>query len=403
VLVVDDCGAARMLMAEAFGDAGFHVIEAASGDAAWGLFRERAIDLVVSDVRMPGGDGIEFLRRVRDVSKVPVILVTSFADVPTAVTAIRAGAEEYLSFPNELDQLVPRALELLAARNATARPEARIAGRSDAMREVRSRVRGLHELDVPVLVVGECGSGRDWVVETLHDHGRAAGTPLARIVPHASERPLRAGEAVYLDGVDRFTPAAQRLWLEQIGCKEATAAPPSPRVYASSALPLDALATRGRFDRDLANRIGRFAIRLPPLRERMEDLDDLVPALLERRGRELGRDGLHATPMAIARLAREPWPGNVRELDSVVTRLAAFAASRTIDVAHVEGVLAERADAVAALRSQRETEQREDLRELLRECGGNFAEVARRLDLTRGAVVYRAKRFGLFHGRTTHV
>jgi transcriptional regulator of acetoin/glycerol metabolism len=102
---------------------------------------------------------------------------------------------------------------------------------------------------------------------------------------------------------------------------------------------------------------------------------------------------------AVERLRAEPWPGNVRELDTVVARLVAFATDGSIDATLVERVLAERSDTVAALRSQRESQQRAELAALLAECRGNFAEVARRLDLTRGAVVYRAKRFGLFQGR----
>ena len=181
VLLVDDRAEARALVAGDLSQAGLAVVEARDGIEAWNRFRAEAPDLVVSDLRMPRADGIELLRRIRGISSVPVILLTAYADVATAVEVMKGGAQEFFTFPEDLERMIARARELALA--SASRPEDErlaqlIAGRSVAMRRVRERIRALAGLRVPVLVRGEPGSGRDQVARAIHLCGGSGDAPL---------------------------------------------------------------------------------------------------------------------------------------------------------------------------------------------------------------------------------
>jgi DNA-binding NtrC family response regulator len=154
-------------------------------------------------------------------------------------------------------------------------------------------------------------------------------------------------------------------------------------------------ARDGAFHSGLAETLARFAILLPPLRERLEDVAQLAPLLAARIGAAMGRPGVQLERGALALLREQQWPGNVRELAGVLERLVAFSARGAITRERVREVLGESPDSVDSLRLRREAQQREELVGLLAVCRGNLAEVARRQKLSRGAVVYRAQKHGL--------
>jgi len=397
VLLVDDRAEARALIAGDLAEAGLAVVEARDGMEAWNRFRAEAPDLVVSDLRMPRADGIELLRRIRGISSVPVILLTAYADVATAVEGIKGGAQEFFTFPDDLERMIARARELACA--SASQPEAdrleqRVAGRSAAMRRVRERIRALAGLNVPVLVRGEPGTGRDHVARALHGLGGSGDAPLVTVRAGAAAPAPRipAGAAFYLDEIGRFSPAEQAHWFERLRAAEA---PGAPRVLACSSEDLAERASEGAFHAGLAEKLQRFAILLPPLRERLEDLAQLAPLLAARIGAAMGRSGVQLDRGALALLREQPWPGNVRELASVLERLVAFSARGAITRERVREVLGESLGSVESLRLRREAQQREELVALLAACRGNLAEVARRQNLSRGAVIYRAQKHGL--------
>lgn len=400
VLVVDDRAEARSLIAGELAEAGFAVIEASGGVEGWARFQREAPDLVVSDLRMPRGDGIELLHRIRSVSNVPVILLSGQADVPTAVAAIKGGAHEFLSFPEDLGRLVELVQELVfeaeRARRAP-RLDQLVAGRSDRMRRVRERIAGLAPLRVPVLVSGEQGSGRDCVVRAFQALCEPPDTPLVVIQADspAAARPQTAVRAVYLDEVGRLDGEAQARWYARLRELEASSGARTTRVYASTSEDLGAAAHQGSFHPGLARCLLRFVVALPPLRERLEDLGPLIAVLLPRIGARVGRGDARVLPSALARLKRHPWAGNVRELAETVERLIAFSPRGDITRAQVDEVLRASPESVSSLRDRRQRRQREELVSLLEECGGNLAEVARRIGMSRGAVIYRAKKHGL--------
>lgn len=398
VLVVDDRSEARSLVARDLEDAGFRVLEAGDGNEGWRRFRRSGADLVVTDLRMPGSDGIALLRRIRTVSNVPVILLTAYGDVPTAVAAMKGGAQEVLHFPDDLDRLIPRIRELARPTPGPAdRLEVALAGRSASMRRVRERVRALAPLSPSVLVRGEPGTGRDAVARALRDLGPDPDAPWVPVRVGAagpSELPARPG-VYYLDEVGCLPEAEQRHWLKVLRAAESGQDARVARIVASTSEDLEARAREGSFHPELSRSLHRFTIALRPLRERREDIAQLVPLLAERAGSRIGRPRVRIERSALTLLKRQLWPGNVRELAELVEKLVGFSAEGTVTRERVREVLGESPDGVAALRSRRNQREREELLALLEECGGNLAEVARRLGISRGAVIYRAQKHGL--------
>ncbi len=400
VLVVDDRLEVRALVSSELEEAGFRVVEAMDGRAGWRCFQDEHPDLVVTDLRMPCADGIELFRRIRSVSSVPVILLTAYGDVPTAVAAMKGGAQEFLTFPDDLDRMIARVRELVGSGFKAEHAkwlESRIAGRSPAARRVRERITALAPLKVPVLVSGEPGTGRDTIVTVLHVLGRWADTPLLPVRcgdPRASTVPV-AGSAVYLDEVGRLRPDAQVTWFECLAAMERSGPQRPVRVFASTSEDLAARAREGSFHPRLSQKLLRFSIPVPPLRERKEDLDQIVPALVGRIGEAMGRDLARVSRAALAHLKSQVWLANVRELAGVVEKVVAFSARGEVTLEQVKQVLGEHPESVASMRDRRDRRRREELVVALDASGGNLAEVARRLGISRGAVIYRAKKYGL--------
>jgi DNA-binding NtrC family response regulator len=260
------------------------------------------------------------------------------------------------------------------------------------MARVRERVAALARLSVPVLVRGEEGSGRSHVIAVLRElRGEAGEALLLRAGDRRLLAPLDPRRSCVLDGAARLSP------VEQARCRDALLGPRegAASIYATTSDDLVDLARRDAFDAALAEALGRFAIALPPLRERREDLPELAAVLAARACARLGREPVALTRAALRLLAAQSWPGNVRELAVVVERLVAFAAGSRIERGHVEALFEESPRSVVSTRHARARRQREELLALIDETGGNLAEVARRLEMSRGGVIYRAQKYGL--------
>jgi DNA-binding NtrC family response regulator len=267
-----------------------------------------------------------------------------------------------------------------------------IVGRSAAMKRVRERVAALATLSVPVLVRGEEGSGRSHVVAALRAlRGEDRELWALRSGDRRLLAPLDPRRSTLLEEVTHFTPVEQARWRDVL--QSARGVPAS--LYATSSEELAEAARCGAFDTALADALARFSIALPPLRERQGDLPELAAALAERACERLGRDSVAWSRPALRLLQAQSWPGNVRELAGAVERLVAFAGGARIERSHVEALFDESPRSVGAMRHARTRRQREELLRLIDETGGNLAEVARRLEMSRGGVIYRAQKFGL--------
>jgi len=315
-LVVDARMESRELVASDLAEAGFRVVEAENGIDGWRRFRRNEPDLVITELRMPGADGIELLQRIRGMSSVPVILLTAYGDVPTAVAAIKGGAEEFFTFPDDLDRVIDRAHELTHDAGAKSDSEelaARVIGKSAAMRRLRDRVRALAPLQVPVLVSGELGTGHDHVVRCLHELRVDDGATLVTVASGeagALRRPT-PGIAYYLDEVGSFKPAEQVHWFERL-CESERAEPGGGfRIFASTSEDISLRARDGSFHPAFAERLLRFQVPIAPLRERTGDIGPLVSHLADRIGKEMGRERVRFDRSAVTLLRSLAWPGNV--------------------------------------------------------------------------------------------
>ncbi len=400
VLIADDCAEALDVLEAEFVAAGFRVGRAGDGAEAWSLCQQALPDLVVTDVRMPEADGFDLLRKIREVSDLPVILLTAYAEVPLAVSAMRDGADDYLRFPDDLERLVSRAKELLGDHAEEPRDAAAqlIAGDSKAARELRSRVRALAKLPVPILVCGEPGAGRSQVARAIHALSGLASLPLLQGGEEAGGAPKQPC-VVFIEEIERLPRAEQERWLLEI--RRITQRRPGhvARLLASASPGLhDAVGAR-KFHPELWSALSRFQLQIPPLRERIGDLELLVRDLLAEAAARLGLSSLSLSPAALAELRKRLWPGNLRELRDVLEQASAFEKSARIGVVAIrdaiEEVIAKRGDSLETQRAARRSAQRQELVDLLSACGGNVAEMGRRLSLTRGAVVYRLQKHGL--------
>ncbi|ROR34193.1 nitrogen regulation protein NR(I) [Inmirania thermothiophila] len=370
VWVVDDDRSIRWVLERALGGAGFAVRCFADGDAALAALRaEGAPEALVSDIRMPGLDGLALLEAVRaEDPDLPVIVITAHSDLDSAVSAYRGGAFEYLAKPFDVDEavaLVRRALRQRASAPAEAPPPAaapEIIGEDPAMQEVFRAIGRLARSHATVLIVGESGTGKELVAHALHRHGPRAGGPFIALNMAAIPRDLLESE---LFGHEKgaFTGAASRrpgrfeqahggtLFLDEIGDMPAELQTRllrvlatgeffpvggrdpvrvDVRVIAATHQDLEARVREGLFREDLYHRLNVIRIRVPPLRERRSDIPRLARHFLRRAAAEMGVEPKRLSDEAAAVLGSLPWPGNVRQLENTCRWLTVMASGREI-------------------------------------------------------------------------
>jgi len=306
--------------------------------------------------------------------------------------ALRAGIEGVFEFPGEIDELCESARRMAPRISNTltdAVLQQQFIGSGRAIGRVRDQILALSPLKVPVLLRGEPGSGRRHVANLLCG---PLQSPVEVTAADSPTRVFREPCTYLLREVDEFTLQAQGFWAHALRGDAASA---GVRVLASTPQELGQLVEEGLFDRDLQSALERFELRLPPLRERREDIPALAETLCTDAARSLGRPQARFTRGALAALQREPWPENLRGLQRVVEKAVAFASEPVIGVGEIRTLLSEGSESVDGLRSARERETKDALIRELRQAGGNLAEVGRQLGISRGAVIYRAQKYGL--------
>jgi len=366
ILVVDDDPASREMLGRVLTGDGHVVVAAADGREALDQLDRGGADLVVSDIRMPELDGYELADRMRErAPDVPLVLVTAFGDVEGAVQAIRRGAYDYLSKPFDVDAIrlvVTRGLaqRALALENRELRRQVRdkyrlegVVGRSEAMLEVFKTAARVAASDATVLITGESGTGKEMVARAIHAASARSGGPFVAIdcgaiaegvleselFGHArgaftgAQAPRRGlfEEAdrgtLFLDEIGDVGPALQARLLRalqegeirRVGTNEPIAV--DVRVVAATNKDLTAAVKEGKFREDLFYRLDVVGIRIPPLRERREDIPLLADHFAAKHGRG---EGAAITPAARDLLVAYAWPGNVRELENVIARALAL-------------------------------------------------------------------------------
>jgi DNA-binding NtrC family response regulator len=431
ILIVDDDEALREGIAETLGDLGHEPVQAADGETALARLARGGIDAVLLDLRMPGIDGIEVLRRLRSLpAPPPVAVLTAVPTASNTIEAMRLGAVDHLAKPVGRDDLAGLVARMLPAPVAAVAPasevgEDELVGSSAPMREVQKSIGRLADSETTVLITGETGTGKEVVARAIHRHGRRGGRAFIAVNCAAIPGPLlesqlfghargaftgaiadRAGSfreadggTLFLDEIGDMDLAMQAKLLRvlqdrmvvPVGGKPA---PVDVRILAATHRDLRAMVVKGKFREDLFYRIGVVPVHLPALRERLSDILPLAEHFLAQAG-----GGRRLSGEAAARLLAHPWPGNVRELRNAMERAAVLAPLAVLsagDFAFLVGEATTATDwlvgdlpgAVARL----ETEM---IRRALAACGGNRTEAARRLNIHRQLLYEKLRRYEL--------
>jgi len=394
VLVVDDQDRSRDLLQRELVQAGFAVRTADDGEAGWKSFCSSDASVVLTDLQMPGCDGIELLRRIRSRSDVPVIVFSGNGSVGSASQAFKAGADDFVSSADvEIEELV--ALVREAAAGTPPPPngadlETRLGGTSEAISRVRWQLAGLAPLFTPVLVTGELGSGRATAVRALHELGATSVGELqhvdaAHFVP--AELPQSGAICgVHIENVEKLAAGAQQYWSKRLARDEASRLPRATRIFATTSAPLDALVRDGRFEPRLGRALLRFEVKMPSLRERHGDVQQIARDLLRRIGGSVGRPRIQLSPAALAHLEACRFPENVRGLERLLERAVAYSLGRVIRRQTLQDLMAGLESTIADMRAEQGMIERERLLEALRASGGNITRTAESLGRSRAAV-----------------
>ncbi|MBS1828312.1 MAG: sigma-54-dependent Fis family transcriptional regulator [Acidobacteria bacterium] len=450
LLIVDDEAAARFALRRAFA-AQYEIVEAGTVEEARRQLREYSPGVMLLDYTMPGEDGMVLLEEIGNNPEAPaIIMITAFGSERIAVEAMKRGAFDYLPKPYDLEELrlvVSRAFEHRAMHQELLDLRERLSGEgqfgsmigdSPAMREVFRAAERVARTDLPVLILGESGTGKDLLAQEVHSRstrGRARMVALncAALPESLVESELfgyekgaftgaagaRAGKfeqahggTLFLDEIGDMTPATQAKILraaesgtiERLGSAHSTRV--DVRIIAATNQDLQQAIKDGKFRQDLYYRLAGMVLYLPPLRNRREDIPLLVERFWEDLTRKYKRPGAAFTIDAHRRLAREEWPGNVRQLRSVVERLFVFSTGAQVSSPDVDMALEPMAGATTPtsaepyfstqdLREARRLFEMEFLTRKLREHGGNVTRTAAAIGIERQSLQEKIRQLGM--------
>jgi len=441
VLVVDDERRIRRIVEMALGDRGYAVLTAPSAEKAQEILEREAVNVVVTDLQLPGRSGIDLLAHVREKHPgIPVILITAFGTVESAVEAIKAGAFDYVLKPfgmEELEDLLARALDSAPSGGLSAEgaeDASGIVARSQAMKKVVEMVTQVADAPTTVLVTGETGVGKEVVAQLLHRRSRRSSRPFVAVncaaVPGelleaelfgvargaytgaVKDRPgkleVADGGTLFLDEIGdmpldlqpKLLRVLQEGSVERLGSNDPRTV--DVRVVAATHQDLSGLVRDGRFREDLFYRINVFPIRIPPLRERMEEIPALAEDTLRRLGSRLGMEAT-LSEAARAQLERYSWPGNVRELKNVLERAVLLSGGGVIETIELPSETAEEAGeateatggGVVALSDAVARAERAAIQAALERTDDNKAQAARLLGISVRTLFYKLEKLGL--------
>ena len=445
ILIVEDEAKMRRLLELNLGEDGFTTFSAGDAEAGLKMLRENSIDLVLTDLKLPGMNGLEFLQAVkRQNAALPVVVMTAFGSVETAVEAMKAGASDYVLKPfslTEMRMVINKELDVrnLREENRSLREalgkryaHPNVVARSPKMQEVLATVERVAPTNSTVLLGGESGVGKDLIARAIHEKSKRATGPFLKINSTAIPENLLESElfgfekgaftgavaskpgkfeladkgTLFLDEIGDVPPTIQVKLLRVLQEREferlggTRTIKVDVRLIAATNRDLREALEQGTFREDLYYRLNVVPIDIAPLRERKEDIPDLANLFTARFAGDSGKLVEGITPEAMQVLVNHHWPGNVRELQNVIERGCALAKGSVLTPADIHlDVRTSKApsDGAGFLPDGMTLEQWEDemVQEALRRANGNKSQAARLLGLSRNALRYRLSKIGI--------
>ncbi len=434
ILIVDDDLAHRVMLKKLLSGWGYQVYEADDGSGAIDKVRQTSFDLILMDIRMLDISGIEALEQIKIINPaIPVIIMTAYASVETAVTALKKGAYDYLTKPLDFDELkivISRATEhnrlkkeneYLKVRLGEQFDRQNLIGQSPSMIKLLDTVAQVAATEATILITGESGTGKEVIANAIHYNSFRKDAPFIKINCAALTETLLESElfghekgaftgadrrregkfrqaeggSLFLDEVSEMSPSMQVKLLRVIQERELTRVGGAEvikvnvRLIAASNKDLKKEMDNGRFREDLFYRLNVVGLNVPPLRERKEDIPILAQHFLQQFGAQNSKKIKGFTPQAMEKLLKYSWPGNIRELMNAIERAVVLSGNEYLDAEELALMTADNSRDVKSLENklsenlQLEEVEKRTIIDALAAARGNKSEAARRLGITR--------------------
>ncbi len=442
VLIADDEENVRLLLKEILEEEAF-VIEARTGREAVDIARINKPHVVFLDIRMPGMDGIEALKHLKkSLPNTPVIMLTAYGDADHTIAAMKEGAFEYIEKPFDIENILDTFHKALSYRESlkevtiispeTDHQNAILVGKSPSMKEIFKIIGKIAESPVNILITGESGVGKEHIARSIHQVSSRLDKPFVHIpCSSITEETIESGEieekiisanggTVLFDEVGDLNLTAQGYLLPIIGekviHKDGKDIPLDVRFIGTSSELPDSLISSKKLRKDFLFRLNVVHIHIPPLRERKEDIPDLVFYFIAKYSKAYGTTIKGITKQAMDMLMAYDFPGNVRELENIIARAIAMARGPYIDIHTLPREIMEHTDKGASIQEEEPSSQttlaipqgeftslkdivkqveRETIINALKQCGGNKTEAAKKLGISRQALFKKIKEYGI--------
>ena len=435
ILIVEDDITFSLMLTTWLGKKGFVVISSSSVSDAKRRLGEEAFDLVISDLRLPDSDGIDLLKWLKNTHpSLPLIMMTSYAEIQTAVQAMKLGAADYIAKPLNPDELLGKIKELVyVEEKAPARvpvssaPDLYIEGQSQAARQLYEHVRLVAPTDMSVLVTGASGTGKEYIARRIHEQSNRSKAPFVAVDCGAIPKELSASEffghvkgsftgaienktgafvaaqggTIFLDEIGNLTyevqvqllRALQERKVKPIGSNQEIAI--NVRLISATNENLRQAIEKGDFREDLYHRINEFTIRIPDLKERKEDLLLFANHFLDLANSELQKDIIGFDNDTMQLFQSYSWPGNLRQMKNVIKYATLLATGRYITRKELPEELTENLSSHTNIQLKNVEHERDLIRKALQECGNNKTRAAQLLGIDRKTLYNKLKIYQL--------
>ena len=435
ILIVEDDITFSLMLTTWLGKKGFVVISSSSVSDAKRRLGEEAFDLVISDLRLPDSDGIDLLKWLKNTHpSLPLIMMTSYAEIQTAVQAMKLGAADYIAKPLNPDELLGKIRELAhVEEKAPARvpvssaPDLYIEGQSQAARQLYEHVRLVAPTDMSVLVTGASGTGKEYIARRIHEQSNRSKAPFVAVDCGAIPKELAASEffghvkgsftgaienktgafvaaqggTIFLDEIGNLTyevqvqllRALQERKVKPIGSNQEIAI--NVRLISATNENLRQAIEKGDFREDLYHRINEFTIRIPDLKERKEDLLLFANHFLDLANSELQKDIIGFDNDTMQLFQSYSWPGNLRQMKNVIKYATLLATGRYITRKELPEELTENLSSHTNIQLKNVEHERDLIRKALQECGNNKTRAAQLLGIDRKTLYNKLKIYQL--------